>query len=174
MMIRDAIHTDVTAIANLHAESWRSSYRGILTKDYLENDVVRDRLGVWQKRYSGAAQKPMFTLVAESGSELSGFACVFPEEDAEYGSFLDNLHVSPGLTGRGIGRRLLSEAARRLVANGSHAGLYLWVIEQNQRARKFYERAGAEVVGSASNSMPDGQKVVAIRCYWNDPTTLVL
>jgi ribosomal protein S18 acetylase RimI-like enzyme len=173
-MIRDAVETDVTAIANLHAESWRSSYRGILSENYLENDVVRDRLGVWQQRYSGAAQKPMFTLVAESDSMVSGFACVFPEEDAVYGSFLDNLHISPGLTGRGIGRRLLSEAARRLVTNGSHVGLYLWVIEQNHRARKFYERVGAEVVGSASNLMPDGQKVAAIRCYWDDPATLVL
>ena len=37
----------------------------------------------------------MFTMVAEADSHLAGFACVFPNEDAIFGSFLDNLHVAP-------------------------------------------------------------------------------
>jgi ribosomal protein S18 acetylase RimI-like enzyme len=173
MIIRDATERDVAGIANLHAESWRASYRGVLSDEYLENNVIRDRLAVWQARYSVATCKPMFVLVAEARSELTGFACVFPNEDDVFGSFLDNLHVSPLLTGHGIGKQLLSEAARRLITSGSHAGLHLWVVDQNKRARQFYERAGAVVVNSSENLMPDGQRVKALRCCWNDLGTLL-
>jgi ribosomal protein S18 acetylase RimI-like enzyme len=168
LRIRDATEADVAAIARLHAESWRSAYRGVLLDDYLQNDVHRDRLAVWQQRFSKTSQRPMFVMVAEMTSVPAGFVCVFPDEDAIFGSFLDNLHVSPGLTGQGIGRRLLSESANRLVTSGSSVGLYLWVIEQNFRARRFYARAGAEFVGSAVNTMPDGQRVTALRCFWPD------
>jgi GNAT superfamily N-acetyltransferase len=173
MVIRDANESDVVGIANLHAESWRATYRGILSDDYLENHAHQDRLAVWQDRLARTDLKPMFVIVADIGSQLAAFACVFPEEDAVFGSFLDNLHVAPHLTGQGLGRQLLSEIARRLLKNGSHMGLCLWVIEQNRRARQFYERAGAMVVGSATKTSPDGQSVVALRCYWTDPANLL-
>jgi GNAT superfamily N-acetyltransferase len=174
MLIREATKSDASAIAHLHAESWRSAYRGVLSDDYLEKHAHQDRMVAWQERFSETFRKPMFVLVADMTGQVAGFACVFPEEDAIYGSFLDNLHVAPQLTGQGIGRRLLSEAAHRLVTDGSRTGLYLWVIEQNHRVRRFYERAGALVVGSATNAMPDGHRVVALRCHWPVPASLVL
>jgi len=174
MDIRSAVMEDVNAIADLHADSWRSTYRGILSDDYLDRRVQQERLSVWRERFSAEYSDPIFVLVADLGEELAGFVCVFPEEDPFWGSFLDNLHVAPGLTRRGIGRQLLSEAARRLVRCGSGAGVYFWVLEQNHGARRFYERLGAVTVGSAQNLMPDGQHVLALRCYWPDPAKLVL
>jgi ribosomal protein S18 acetylase RimI-like enzyme len=173
MVIRGATKSDVTAIAHLHAESWRSAYRGILSDDYLENHAHRDRLAIWQERFSAADPNPMFVMVADAGTQLAGFVCVFPEEDVVFGSFLDNLHVAPQLTGRGIGRQLLSEAAARLVTSASRTGVYLWVLEQNYGARRFYEKAGGVFAGSVVNSMPDGQRVVAMRCHWPDPSVLL-
>src|SRR6202142_4528508 len=167
MLIRDALETDAPAIAKLHAESWRSAYRGVLSEEYLRNDVHRERLAVWQSRFSQDVQRSMFAIVAEMTSGLAGFVCVFPQKDATFGSFLDNLHVAPQLTGQGIGRKLLSESARRLANLPSPAGLYLWVIEQNYRARRFYEKAGAQIVGSALITMPDERSVAAFRCYWS-------
>jgi ribosomal protein S18 acetylase RimI-like enzyme len=174
MIIRDATVKDVAAIAALHAESWRSGYRTILSDDYLEKEVYRERLALWQERFSRTPRKAMFVMVAEANSTLVGFVCVFPDEDSVFGSFLDNLPVAPTMTGQGIGRKLLSEAATRLATNGSCSGLYLWVIEQNERARRFYERAGARGVGSRVNTMPDNRHVLALRCYWQSLETLVL
>jgi GNAT superfamily N-acetyltransferase len=116
----------------------------------------------------------MFVLVAQLDVRLAVFICVFLSEDTVFGSLLDNLHVAPDLTGQGVGRQLLSEAAMRLLEAGSRVGLYLWVFEQNRRARRFYERAGAIAVGSAENPMPDGNRVLSVCYYWPDPATLVL
>jgi ribosomal protein S18 acetylase RimI-like enzyme len=174
MVIRDAVKSDVAAIAHLHAESWRSAYRGILADDFLENHAHGDRLAVWQERFSAKAQKPMFVIVANTGRQLAGFACVFPNEDAFFGSFVDNLHVAPQPTGQGIGRRLLSEVASRLMAGGSRVGLYLWVLERNYGARRFYEKAGGIRAGLVVNPTPDGQRVVALRIHWRGVSNLVL
>jgi GNAT superfamily N-acetyltransferase len=173
MLIRDATAEDALAIGDLHAESWRATYRGILLDEYLDRYVLNERRCLWQKRFSEESLA-MFVLVAGTNTELTGFVCVFPEEDGVFGSLLDNLHVTPRLTGQGIGRLLLSEAARRLTSNGTTTGLYLWVIEQNVRARRFYERAGAVIVGAANNPMPDGQSIVALRCYWPTPRNLIV
>jgi len=173
-IIREATAADAPAIAYLHAESWRSAYRGILTDYYLDNRAHEERLAVWQERFAAAdAKQLMYVMVAEGGDSLVGFVCLFPEQDQTWGSFLDNLHVMPGLTGRGIGRQLLSEAGRYLMTRAPHCGVCLWVIEQNYGARRFYERAGASIVGSRSNQMPDGQSVVADRCQWCSPDLLL-
>ena len=174
MIFREATAADAVAIARLHAESWRSAYRGIFSDDFLDHRVHQERKKSWQARFSGDESHPFFVLLAENNARLAGFACTFPEKDPIWGSYLDNLHVAPGLTGQGIGRSLLSEVVRRLERNGTRGGLYLWVVEQNHRAREFYEKAGGTVVGSELHIMPDGQSVVALRCHWPDTRRLLL
>lgn len=165
---------DADAIAKLHAESWSSAYRGILSDDYLASRVHAERVALWHDRFAGSAAKPMFVILAETRDVLEGFACIFPHDDPIFGSFLDNLHVAPSRTGQGIGKLLLSEAARRLLNSGEAGGLYLWVMEQNKRARQFYARAGAAEVDTKILPMPDGGRHPEVRCYWPDPARLLL
>jgi ribosomal protein S18 acetylase RimI-like enzyme len=178
MVIREATAADAATIARLHADSWQIAYRGILTDEFLDKHAHRERLTLWQERFSPASHTPgspqMFVLLAEQGAKPVGFSSVFVEDDPLFGSLLDNLHVAPEITRQGIGRQLLSESARRLLADRSHAGLYLWVIDKNQKARNFYGKAGATFVDSVEHDMPDGSRVVALRCYWPDPASLVL
>lgn len=174
MIIREATEADVVAIARLHAESWRATYRGVLSDDYLDNRVHDERLKVWQERFSKTFPKPMFVLLADFSTHLGGFVCVFPEEDARFGSFVDNLHVSRQHHRRGIGRRLMSEAAARLLRDGSSSGVYLWVVEQNQNAQRFYEKAGGIVSGPEKIATPDGHPAVAFRFHWPDPKLLIV
>ena len=172
--LREANEHDVGAIAQLHADSWRSTYRGILSDDYLDNRVHSERAILWQTRFSEKSGKAFFVILAEMGSDLSGFACVFPDEDPTFGSYVDNLHVAPQLTRQGIGRRLLVEVARRLIADETPGGLYLWVMEKNLKARQFYSAVGAVEVDSDEFSMPDNTRVREVRCSWPDPARLVL
>jgi GNAT superfamily N-acetyltransferase len=174
MILRGATGRDALAIATLHADSWRSAYRGILSDDYLADKVHPERVVLWQSRFAANATKPMFVIVAESGQVLEGFVCVFPQEDPVFGSFLDNLHVAPSRTGQGIGKLLLAESVRHLLRMEKVGGLYLWVMEQNKRARQFYARAGAAEVETKVLPMPDGGRHPEVRCYWPDPARLLL
>ena len=67
--------------------------------------------------------------VAESeGGDLVGLLVLDDE-------WVDQLYVEPGLTGRGIGTRLIELAKRR-----RPDGLRLWTFESNTGAQRFYER----------------------------------
>jgi hypothetical protein len=43
MRIREATIADVAAIAKVHAESWRTTYKGLLPDDYLANLTYEQR-----------------------------------------------------------------------------------------------------------------------------------
>ena len=146
----------------------------MLSDDYLDNRAHLERAALWQARFAEKEQKRFFAILAESDKRLVGFACVFPNEHPAFGSFLDNLHVSPHLVGQGIGRQLLIEIARRLAADRISGGLYLWVIEQNARARRFYKSSGAIEVERAVLSMVDGASIAEMRCHWPSPASLLL
>ena len=172
--LREATDHDSAAIARLHAESWRSAYRGLLSDDYLDHRVHAERATLWQTRFSEKDSKPFFVILAETGAQLAGFACVFPQDHPTFGSFLDNLHVAPQSTRQGIGRQLLVGVARRLIAQKTPGGLYLWVIEKNRRARRFYSKAGAIEVECVELPMPDGGRLREVRCHWPNPAKLLL
>jgi GNAT superfamily N-acetyltransferase len=164
--LRDATEHDVVAIARLHADSWRSAYRGILSDEYLDSRAHSERAALWQARFSEKANKPFLAILAEAGAQLVGFACVFPHDHPTFGSFLDNLHVAPQNTRQGIGGQLLGAVAARLAKERTPGGLYLWVIEKNSRARRFYAKAGAIEVETVAMPMADGTHQPEVRCYW--------
>jgi GNAT superfamily N-acetyltransferase len=171
--LRDATESDSAAIARLHAESWRSAYRGIFSDEYLDTRAHSERAILWRTRFSERASSHFFVILAEIGAQLAGFACVFPNENPTFGSFVDNLHVTPELKRKGIGGTLLAEVGRRLIADQTSGGVYLWAIEENTNARRFYSSVGAVEVGTEEFATPDGGKVREVRCYWPGPARLL-
>jgi GNAT superfamily N-acetyltransferase len=164
---------DADTVAALHATSWRSAYRGMLTDDFLDNQVVADRQAVWRERLLGPATAPAFGIVAEDAAgQLIGFTYVLLHQDPVWGSLIDNLHVLPGHKGGGIGRRLLQAVAREL--GPSHAQpAFLWVLDANEPAKRFYARMGAEFAEQAIAPPFGGVSLPEWRCVWRDPARLL-
>jgi predicted N-acetyltransferase YhbS len=106
--LRLATEADAGRIAELHAESWRRTYRGMLRDDFLDGKVVENRLSVWRDRL-GSPRPNQHVAVAESDGELDGFICAFGDEDPRWGTLIDNLHVRHRLHKSGIGRSLMRE-----------------------------------------------------------------
>jgi GNAT superfamily N-acetyltransferase len=73
-------------------------------------------------------------LVAEEDGAPTGVAGCRSE-------WLDGLYVLPQWWSRGVGRALHDEVLDRLRADGCER-CHLWVLEDNERARRFYERLG--------------------------------
>src|SRR5437588_2342028 len=168
---------DADAVANLHAESWRRHYRGAYSDAYLDGDVVADRLAVWRQRLSKPDANHC-TILAEDG-QLVGFAHVVFDHDSTWGALLDNMHVAHDHKRRGIGSRLLAQAAHALIGRPEKSGLYLWVLEQNGGARAFYEAYGARCVGRDAVSPPGGVATrltgapAKLRYSWRGPASLL-
>jgi GNAT superfamily N-acetyltransferase len=165
--------SDVSAIADLHADSWRRTYRGFLSDSFLDGEVGADRAAVWRQRFH--EPDPLVvtvTVVGESGDEIQGFAHSLVEDDPEWGTLLDNLHVRHDVRRLGIGTRLMAETASWLEANGHGGGLYLWVVEKNQTARHLYDAMGGRPVGSGVWDAPGGGSVESLRYWWPRPAAL--
>jgi predicted N-acetyltransferase YhbS len=67
--IRTARPTDADAIASVHIDSWRTTYRGIIPDEYLDNMNVQARANFWRKELT-AQDNPVF--VAEQEGAIVG------------------------------------------------------------------------------------------------------
>lgn len=168
--IRRATSDDVRTVATIHAESWRSAYRGSLSDEYLDERVFADRLSLWSEKLSSADSDSVLVLLASRDAEPIGFVCVILDEDQTWGALLDNLHVLPAWKGRGLGRRLMVEAARWVASRRPGSPLHLWVIEENEEARSFYERLAGRPLDRKLWIAPDGRGLGLVRYVWNDAT----
>ena len=172
--LRDATGDDAAAIAALHADSWRRNYRGAYDDDFLDHHVDADRLAVWTERLGSSDRaRRACTVVADRHGAVVGFAHTIFDEDAVWGSLLDNLHVSHDAQRQGLASRLMACTAERLLAAGAGRALYLWVLEQNRGAQAFYLAVGGEVVERAVRALAGGGDGPVLRVAWPDAGTLV-
>ena len=167
MTIRMAEPADADVIAQLHARSWHSAYRGILSDEFLDGPLLADRRSLWRARFAQVNRTDRMVLVDEVAGQIHGFACAYLDHDPDWGTLLDNLHVVPECKRRGLGRQLMSEVANRLLAL-DRTRLHLWCFEQNHASRKFYERLGGVMTANQAEAAPDGREVNAVRYCWSD------
>jgi GNAT superfamily N-acetyltransferase len=162
-----AERADADVIAQLHARSWHTAYRGILSDDFLDGPLLANRQALWRARFTEVDRTDQMVLVDEEAGKIQGFACAFLDADPDWGTLLDNLHVVPECKGQGLGRQLMAEVAKRLLEL-NRTRLHLWAFEQNHAARRFYERLGGVITTSHAESAPDGREVNAVRYCWSD------
>ena len=164
--IRAATVADADAIAALHAASWRSAYRGILSEATLGPGLDEERRAHWRAKLARASADDIVLLAGDIG-----FIAMWAAGDPGFGAYIDNLHVHPERRGGGIGRRLMGEAAHRLRGRGERRA-YLWVFDANVRTVDLYLRLGGEIVEKGFDEI-DGVKVPHSRVVWRDVAGLV-
>ena len=166
-VLTPATSADAAAIALLHAQSWRSAYRGLLTDEYLDDHVLRDRTSFWSKRFTAPKPERRLVLKAlDAESTLLGFVCVLLDEEPAWGARLDNLHVNPQLKGTGIGYALFQAAREWTAQMMPDAPMHLWCVERNLVARRFYDRQGGRVAETATRPIAQGLSLPELRYLW--------
>ena len=165
---RPATLADSPRIASLHADSWRDAYRGILPDAYLAGPIADERASFWQSRLSSPGADRRYVLLAEAEGIFVAFVCVLLDKEPLWEACLDNLHVSPRLKGRGLGRQLFSRAAKWVISTEPEWPIHLWVFEANNDARRFYEALNGEVVEHRLKRAPGGAEIPSLRYVWRD------
>ena len=85
MEIRFASKNDSEEIGKLHADSWRTAYRNVLSEAYLSGNIISERIIFWNNRLANPAEN-LRVVVAEEKDKLIGFACFVLESDPLWGS----------------------------------------------------------------------------------------
>jgi ribosomal protein S18 acetylase RimI-like enzyme len=147
--IRDGVPADAPALARTHVDAWEAAYRGQIPDQAIEAMTVERREEMWGRHLADASRS---TLVVEGGGRVVGFAMFGPAEDdvlAPETGEVYGIYLLPEAIGTGVGRDLFGRATERLRAAGFPDAV-LWVLETNERARRFYEAAGWRWDGTTS------------------------
>ena len=138
----------------VHCTSWQEAYRGIVCDSYLDSMTV-------EATTARARQFPENTIIAKDRDRVVGFAVYGPsrDEDLTDAGEVIAIYVLSEYYGRGIGYSLMNEAFSLLK---EYDTVFVWVLEKNERAIRFYKRYGFEFDG-CRKQLNLGTPVSAVR-----------
>ncbi len=137
--IRHAQLGDAERIGVIQVRAWQAAYRGVMPDAYLDQLDVDDRAAYWRRQVLALLPSRRLEVIVDGGVVV-GFAAAGPEHDGRAVGVgeLYAINLDPQVWGRGLGRALLRDVTAALVDLG-HREAVLWVVPENDRARRFYE-----------------------------------
>ena len=167
--VREARQEDAAAIARVHVDSWRTSYRGIVPEGFLADMSYEDFEDRWRGWLQSVEDPRWAYRVAElPWGWIVGFASGGPRWGPTYNDYAGELYALYLLREHqhaGIGRRLFGSVARGLAEGGS-TSLLAWVLSRNP-SRRFYEAVGGELLGSQEIEI-GGARLEEVAYGWLD------
>jgi GNAT superfamily N-acetyltransferase len=161
--IRAARPADAAAVAELKVRAWRAAYAGVLPAERLDALDAEAEADAWRLYLEAMPPEDRFWVAVDDGA-VAGYARAGPCEDVDARPGLGEVHglyLDPARVGTGLGRVLLEHAAADLAARG-YDTLVVWHFVGNDRAARFYERAGLRPDGTRRRS-PHGVDEVRLR-----------
>jgi ribosomal protein S18 acetylase RimI-like enzyme len=132
---------DAARIARVHVASWQAGYRHLMPWKFLANLSVEDRAAMWAQCI---AKGQPWLLVVEVDGEVVGFVAYGKARgatDDEDTGEIWAIYVDPQHWAKSAGKALLGAAVDDLRQRG-FGQIVLWAIVGNERADRFYTRAG--------------------------------
>lgn len=141
MRVRPARRDDAAAVAEVHVRTWQAAYEHVFGAERLATLDFEERRARWDERLA-APEPHRRSLVAEDDDgRVVGFATAGASRDGGGEGELYAIYALPEAWGGGAGPALLTAATESLGEDGFRTAI-LWVLEDNPRARRFYEREG--------------------------------
>ena len=150
VMIRPAVATDATALAELAARTFSETFAADNRPEDMALHTAR-AYGTSQQQ-GELADPDIETLLVEVDGQLAGYAqlrsgvtpaCVTGEKPIELWRF----YIARPWQGRGLAQALMRKVESEAYRRGGRT-LWLGVWERNERAKAFYHKIGFMDVGS--------------------------
>ena len=135
---------EIKGKAYVHWKSWQEAYSGIVDQRYLDSLTL-------DKCEKIAFRRTDNVIIAKDGDSVIGFVGNAGEVFAIY--------ILSQYYGKGIGYRLMQTALSELA---DHSKIAVWVLKENTKAIRFYERCGYRFDGR-EQIIELGSPVVAAR-----------
>jgi ribosomal protein S18 acetylase RimI-like enzyme len=142
--IRPATLQDAEAIGIVHANSWKSTYRGVVHDSFLEKQDPKRRANEAVTRLKDPS---VTSYVAEINGKVVGFTDFGKSKNAEIADGqLYAIYVLETNQGFGIGKALF-ERCMELSKKYGFKSIFVSVLANNLKAISFYKKAGGRIVG---------------------------
>ena len=150
---------EIKGKAYVHWKSWQEAYSGIVDQRYLDSLTL-------DKCEKIAFRRTDNVIIAKDGDSVIGFVGFGKYRNDELeNAGLENagevfaIYISSQYYGKGIGYRLMQTALSELA---DHSKIAVWVLKENTKAIRFYERCGYRFDGR-EQIIELGSPVVAAR-----------
>lgn len=170
MNIRKARLKDAEGIAKVHVDSWRTTYRGIISDDYLNSLSYQQRTELWK---DNIGKKGNYVLVAENTEgEIIGFTDAWKRDnnDEENSIDLTSIYLLDAYQGMGIGKQLLKTLFEHFNQEGYNK-VFVEVLEKN-KTRFFYEYYGASLIKTVQIKI-GGKTLNELIYVWNSMDSVI-
>ncbi|MCD2256396.1 GNAT family N-acetyltransferase [Agrilactobacillus fermenti] len=157
LKIRQAQPKDYSQIGQVYLKSWQTAYRTILPAKFL-NDLSAD---LWIPRL---AVPKRLILVAETDQGIIGVVTGGKSSDQMRPNWAElmSIYLLPDYFHQGIGQKLLATFERKIYAQG-YQQIFLWVLANNDSARRFYEKCGFQLAADTHELDFAGETVSEVR-----------
>ena len=134
---------EIKGKAYVHWKSWHEAYTGIVSQEYLDKLTL-------EKCEKMAFSWPDNIIVAKENGNVIGFVCYGDrgEEAPDVGEIFA-LYVLADYYGKGVGRKLMDVGLEQIK---HFSQVRLWVLKENRRAIRFYEKCGFQPDGTEMTS----------------------
>lgn len=157
---------DRTAISRIYEKSWKYAYAGIIPQDYLDSIPA----GQWVSGLDHPDRMTLLCMEDDMFVGTSSFGKSRLRQLEDWGEIV-SLYLLPDYIGKGYGKILLQSAVSELKKSG-YEHIFLWVLEENIRARRFYERFGFQRTDDYLDDNIGGKALREVRYIYRQPVPI--
>lgn len=146
MVIRKALEKDAYSIAKVHVESWKQTYKGIISDDILSKLAVDERAKLWENSLGDPKNEDIVYVAEDEKGSVIGFASGGKNRSSEneYQGELYAIYLLNQYHGNKIGFNLFKRIIIELY-NKDIKSLMVWVLNDNPTI-KFYKKLGGKPI----------------------------
>lgn len=153
---------DWMAVSNIYERSWKYAYRGIIPDTWL----ARIPAGQWANGLKASGRLSLLLFADGQMCGSSSYCHARMEEMQGYGEIV-SMYLLPEAMHKGYGYQFMQAVVSGLRDLG-YQKVYLWVLEDNMNARRFYERFGFVPNGRRQTDTFDGKEVAELMYVYGE------
>jgi len=145
-VIREANIKDIEDISKIVTNGWKTTYRGIIDNEYLDNLSYLDNSPKIEKHLM---ENKIYVHENCNSKALDGIIAIGDARTEKNNSLAEiySLYVNLENRGKKIGTKLI-ECVKENVASLGKKGILVYCLAQNKKAINFYEKTGARPIGT--------------------------
>ncbi|WP_449601870.1 N-acetyltransferase family protein [Paenibacillus sp. Marseille-Q9583] len=166
MKIREATASDIAGIAFVHATSWKTTYKGLISDEFLDNFTVEARRLRWIQNFENPNKDEVMYVAEDEAGMIIGFANGGARREPDlYDAELYALYLLKEHQGKGLGKQLIRSVAQNLLKK-NYSSFMAWVLVGNP-AIHFYHSVGGESISSIEVKIGN-ELLEEIKIGWQD------
>ena len=169
IIIRKVLVEEAYDYAVNHIACWQDAYNGIIPDDYLANLSAQLETRTERNRQTLSEPGDCEYLCATYDGEMIGrlvYSKCRDEDKAETNTGeIHAIYLLADYWSKGYGKQMMDFAICELTQMG-YQEVVVWVLKDNDRARRFYEKYGF-VLDGTSKEIEIGETLIEVRYVFN-------